>query len=136
MRKKRHLKVPLFMLSVKISIMGIVVGKLTILILPLDMGMRHLNIGSDKDKVYLLHFVGRNLTERMPRASSTCVIVRHVVGIVHLELIRYHSGISFIALGHIEVACNHSRLVSHYLLNFPHDKFGAFATGHFTHVSA
>ena len=143
MRKERgtslQREVPLFFYFIcksefKVGIMGIVVGKLTVLVLLLDMGMRNLDVGSDKYEVYLLHSVGRNLAERMPRACSSRAVVRHVVGVVHLELICYHSGISLIALGYIEVASNDSRLVPYYLLNLTHDKFGTLAAGYFADV--
>ena len=98
------------------------------------MGVVHLDGWGDEDEVNLLALEWRNLAEIVIGIDGSCVIGRHVIGIVHLELVAYHCCVSFVVFCNVEVASHDGRLLAHDVLYLLHDELGAFPASCYANV--
>ena len=88
----------------------------------------------DEDEVNLLALEWRNLAEIVIGVDGSSVVGRHMIGVVHLELVGRHCGIGFVVFCDIEVASYYCRLLSDDFLNLLHDELSAFPSCSYAHV--
>ena len=114
--------------------MRVVVGEHEPGVWNFDMRVIDLDGWGDEDEVNLMALEGRNLAELVESVGCACVVGRHVVGIVHSELVRRHCGIGFVVLRYVEIARYNCGLFANNLLNLLHDELCTLPSSRYANV--
>ena len=114
--------------------MGIMIREYRLWIGRLNMGMQHLDIRGEEYKINLLGLLSRNTAEIMIGEIHACSVVRHMISIIHPELIGYHSSISLILLSNIEVTRYDSGITAYNLLDLAHNQPGTLTASRFAYM--